>query len=96
MKIIEEDRKERRKKFRGEFRLWANTQLLHKGITKAHVARELGIPLSRVCETIGGTGGCVKYIPMIMKYLGENEGKYLEYLELYGEENDTKEGVMQG
>lgn len=96
MKIIEEDRREQRKKFRDEFRLWANTQLFQKGITKAHMARELEIPRSRVSEAIGGTGDCVKYIPMIIEYLGEDEGKYLEYLEIYGEKNDTKECVMQG
>lgn len=92
MRVVDESKKVKRSEFRKEFRIWANTQLLHKGITKAHMARELGVPLPRICEAINGNGYCVKYIPMILKYLG---GEEKQYLELYGLEGDTKEGVAK-
>jgi len=91
MRMVDEERKIKRSEFRKEFRIWANTQLIHKCITKAHMAKELGVPLPRICEAINGKGGCVKYIPMILRYLGGDEERYLE---LYGEEDDTKEGAV--
>lgn len=72
-----------KKKKKLEFRIWASSQLMQQGKTRVAIAKELNIPVSRVCEAINGTGGCVKYIPMIIRHLGGNEE---DFKELFGEE----------
>ena len=73
-----EKKEEQLKEKRLEFRIWASSKLLQRGMTKVALAKELEIPLSRVCEAINGTGVCIKYIPMIIEHLGGNIDDFKE------------------
>ena len=76
-----------REKKRLEFKIWASARLIEKGMTKVALAKELGIPVSRVSEAINGTGNCKKYILLILWYFGGD----VEYFNaLYAsQKNDT-------
>lgn len=66
-----------RKERQIEFRMWVTSQLIMRNMTRVALAEELGIPVSRVCEAINGTGCCVKYIPMIINYFGGDEKNFI-------------------
>lgn len=65
-----------------EFKLWCITCLARENVSKSELAKRIGAPLSRISETINGTGQCKKYIPLIIREIGSEE-ELKKYEELY-------------